>query len=241
MWYTFVEVSEMTEKEAMARCPLFEGLRGEALEDAVAYFGGRRAVYRKGDAVVRLGEPMNRFGLVLSGSVQVIRVDAAGQHLIMAEASAGDTFGESLCFLGVEDEPVHVVAAASKTVVLLMRCDALRAPGEDAGQAALRSRFIAMLARRTLAMNRRIQILSKHSLREKLVAFLNYEAERHGARAFTLPFSRTDLSAYLGAHRSSLTRELMQMEAESLLTLDKRHVTLSEDAFPLAERQKEEE
>ncbi len=220
----------MTEKEAMQRCPLFHTLQGDELARAVAFFDGRRALYRKGDAVVRIGSPMRRFGLVLSGGIQVIQADAGGEHIIMAEASAGDTFGESLCFLQAEEAPVYVVSTG-KTTILWLSCDNVRAAQADPDAIALRNRFIAMLARRTLSMNDRIQVLSKHSLREKLLAFFVQLARRSGERSFTLPFSRTDLAVYLGAHRSSLTRELGRMEADGLIAMDGRRILLK-DRFP---------
>ena len=89
----------------------------------------------------------------------------------------------------------------------------------------LRRRFTAMLAQRTLAMNDRIQILSRHGLRARLITFFSQYARRWG-RQFTVPFDRASLAAYLGVDRSALSRELSRMQADGLLRLHKNQFTL---------------
>ena len=55
--------------------------------------------------------------MVLSGVVQACMDDVEGNRVIMAEVTAGNTFGESLCFLGIQDSPVYVYASEQAEVV----------------------------------------------------------------------------------------------------------------------------
>ena len=77
-----------------------------------------------------------------------------------------------------------------------------------------------MLAGRTLTMNDRIQILSRPTLRGRLVAFFSQYVRRVG-RSFAIPFDRADMAAYLGTDRSALSRELGRMQKEGLLRFRK--------------------
>jgi CRP-like cAMP-binding protein len=77
-------------------------------------------------------------------------------------------------------------------------------------------------------MNDRIQILSKHTLREKLVAFFKLQADRdinNGSESKTktlnLPLDRNGMAVYLGVDRSSLSRELSKMKSEGLIDFNK--------------------
>ena len=83
-----------------------------------------------------------------------------------------------------------------------------------------------MLARRTLRMNDRIQILSRGSIREKLNAFFTECARDAGSPSFDIPFDRAGMAAYLGVDRSALSRELSRMRQEGLITYQKNHFVL---------------
>ena len=81
---------------------------------------------------------------------------------------------------------------------------------------ALANRFVSALASRTLSLNQRIQILSRNTLRMKLITFLSQYAAAQGD-VFTVPFDRASMANFLGADRSALSRELSRMRKEGIL------------------------
>ena len=83
-----------------------------------------------------------------------------------------------------------------------------------------------MLARRTLQMNDRIQILSRAGIREKLMAFFTECARDAGSSAFDIPFDRAGMAAYLGVDRSALSSMLSQLQAQGVLRYRKNHFEL---------------
>ncbi|QNM05392.1 Crp/Fnr family transcriptional regulator [Qiania dongpingensis] len=197
---------------------LFQGLSGETLQYALDFFSAVPKRYEKGEFLHRVGSRMTRFGLVLSGRVQVHMDDIDGNPIIMANVTEGNTFGESMCFLEIEEEPVTICAATGVKVLWLSTEEIKRMPGGGTGNShSLTLRFITLLTEKTLAMNDRIQILSKKSLRGKLIVFFSQCAHQYGSDTFTLPFNRNEMAAYLGADRSALSRELAKMQEEGIL------------------------
>ena len=103
----------------------------------------------------------------------------------------------------------------------------LRAPSEGAGE-ALRTRFMTLMAKKALASNDRIQILSKRTLRKKLLTYFSQcVRDTGGKREFTLPFDRAGMADYLGSDRAALSRELSQMKKEGLLDFHGSHFSLA--------------
>lgn len=197
---------------------LFRGLQGPSLEYALDFWEAVPGTYRKGEFLHRPGSRLSHFGLVLSGRVQVYMDDLAGNPIIMANVTEGKTFGEALCFLGVEEEPVTIMAVTD-VKVLWLKTDTLRQEGKAAdGQAhEMVLRFIGLVTERTLAMNDRIQVLSQSTLRGKLIVFFSQCAHQYGSDCFSLPFNRNEMAAYLGTNRSALSRELSKMQEEGIL------------------------
>ena len=218
-------INEIIKKEAYKKTlldsPLFCGMNDKELCNAVNFYDGTIKSFKKGEFVQTLLSPFERFGLMLSGTVQVYCDDIDGNNMIMATVERGDTFGESLCFLSAES---HVyIQAISDAEILLLSTKGLRASDCDI---SLATRFTEMLAKRTLAMNDRIQILSKISIRQKILTLLSQYHSKTGAMEFALPFDRNDMAKYLGIDRSALSRELSKMKAEGLVDFKKNVFTI---------------
>lgn len=216
---------------ALSACPLFAGMAEEELACALRFFEARPVEYRRGDFLNRIGDALPWFGLVVEGNIQVYMDDYDGHHMIMANVGPGETFAESLCYLG-RRAPIYI-CAVSDAVVLQLSCKKLKGCAAGNGDcdgscgcggvracAAYTHRFMTMLAGRTLAMNDRIQILSRPTLRGRLITFFSQYARRSG-RSFAIPFDRADMAAYLGTDRSALSRELGRMQKEGLLRFRK--------------------
>ena len=205
-----------TYHDCLLRHRLFEGLSEEDILRALSLLEAHRRTYAKGEYLHRMGEPLLCFGVVLFGTVQVYSDDSDGHGMMMANVEAGGSFGESLAFLALPAAPVHILTATG-CEVLWLHTAALRAPSGDPFVFRLRDRFTAMLAARTLDMNDRIQILSKLTLREKLITFFAEWKRRTGKATFTVPFDRAALADYLGTNRAALSRELSHMQAAGLI------------------------
>ena len=200
---------------------LFSGLEGSELDEALRFFEARVMKYRRGEILNRLGEPLPYFGLVLEGQVQVLTDDIEGNRMIMAGVGPGGTFGESLCLLG-RDAYIYIRAVTDITVLRMTASHVNKRPGTDSS-VMLSGRFASMLAVRTLNMNNRIQILSKLSIRDKIITFLSQYADKQEQISsetkirVEVPFDREDMAVYLGTNRSALSRELSAMKRDGLL------------------------
>ena len=200
----------------LEKSPLFHGLSDADFAFALDLMEAEVREYARGEFLRHMGEESTAFGFVLSGVVGVYSDDLDGNRVLMASVEAGESFGESLCYLAHPAAPV-CIEASEDARVLFLRTAPLRHPSPDPRVFALRDRFTATLASRTLAMNDRIQILSKHTLREKLLTFFAQNCRKNRAATFQIPFDREGLALYLGCDRAALSRELSRMQKEGII------------------------
>lgn len=201
-----------------AECPLFAGLEEERLHQALKLLNASEKRYENGSVLKDADTPLQAFGLVMEGRVQVSMTDIDGNLLLLSVVTPGHTFGESLCYLQ-EDSPIRITADGDSRV-LWLHCEGLR---EDA---ELMRRFCGMLARRTLSMNDRIQAMSRPTLHDKLIAYFTQCERDTGSRSFDIPMDRAALAAWLGTERSALSRELSAMRRRGELNYRKNHFEL---------------
>ena len=77
-----------------------------------------------------------------------------------------------------------------------------------------------------LIESERVDVLSRRSIREKLLCYFNQLAEKEGSRTFQLPFSLSMLADYIATDRSAMMRELKRLKEEGVLRSEGRRITL---------------
>ena len=61
--------------DVLAGCPLFDGVERADITAMLGCLDGRAVEVRKGEAVFNEGDPARFMGIVLAGSVQILRYD----------------------------------------------------------------------------------------------------------------------------------------------------------------------
>lgn len=204
-------------------CRLLDGLDEKELSRALAFLDAHEAYYEKGAFLHRAGEPFHFFGILLSGALSVFMEDIEGARMIMAAVVPGECFGESLAYLAVREPQIYVEATEGSRVLW---CSVARLRTHGAEASLLYARFTAMLAEKMLASNDRVQVLSKTTLRRKLMTLFTQYVRRGGSHTFTLPFDRAGMAAYLGSDRSALSRELSAMQKEGYIRYEGNRFTV---------------
>ena len=81
------------ELAVLQKNPLFTGLDREELGRMLSAMQAEKTRCERGELLQPAGKPVRRFGLVLSGAVQVFVDDIEGNRMIMAEVAPGHSFG----------------------------------------------------------------------------------------------------------------------------------------------------
>ena len=209
------------DKGLLGRTRIFAAMSERELDDALKYLFAREAAYRKGQQLISIGDPIGDFAVVESGAVQVSSYDINGNRMIMNTVTRGKTFAESLAVTGTEESPICAQALEDTRVVWLRAEPIRRNIGDTPLHAKIVANFIGEIAHKCLGMNERIQILSKRTIREKVITYLSQLSETRRRAEFTIPFDRQDLASYLGVERSALSRELSRMARDGLISFRK--------------------
>ncbi len=220
------------ELEILRSCPLFQGIEAQNLGEMLACLNAKRIFKAKNEVVFQEGDPADCVGVVLSGALQIEKIDFYGNRSIVDRIAPAQIFGESFAFSGVETMPVRCVAT-EPSEILLLECS--RIVHTCCNACAFHSRMILNLLRvvaaKNLAFNQKIAILSRRTTREKLMTYLLDQAKRCGSASFTIPFDRQGLADYLGVERSALSAEIGRLRADGVLESDRSRFILHPEAW----------
>jgi CRP/FNR family cyclic AMP-dependent transcriptional regulator len=102
--------------ESLSRSPLFKDWSWEELDTLSTYMAGYRA--KPGDLLFEEGDDGDAMGLLLSGQIEVRKLDAAGAAQFVTHIVAGRTFGEMAAIDG-EKRSASCIATEACVLALL--------------------------------------------------------------------------------------------------------------------------
>ena len=187
-----------------------------------------RAVSRKlsaGEYIFRQGEVPQMIFLLQEGEVGLVKDFASGKRNLLYTVVAGDVFGEAFLFAGQSHYWYDAVA--------MNGCSVLQIPWkffygfcENAcGHHQMITRnLLEILAGRNFSMTKKLHLLSSTSLKEKLAIYFLENADAKGR--VRLSMNRENFADFLGVARPSLSRELMNMQKEGLIEVDKEEIRI---------------
>lgn len=184
--------------------------------------------YRKDICLIRPQQKVSRFGILLSGKVNITHIFMEGGYSLISSLRPGEILGADLIFTRSQRSPYHAVTAADTRIAYFPGELATR-PGmlPDIWRAELTRQLAAWISNGNIKKEYRLAILSQKGLRERILMFLTLQASRRQTTSFAIPFSREELAAYLCVNRSALSRELSLMQEEGLITFQKNHFRLN--------------
>ena len=74
--------------------------------------------------------------------------------------------------------------------------------------------------------NKRINIITKKTIRNKLLEYFNTNSYGHQKKYVYLPFNLTKLADYLSVDRTAMSRELKSLKDEGFIEINKKRITL---------------
>lgn len=213
--------------DVLKKCPLFNGIKEEKLGDMLLCLSAKEKSFKKGDTVLAEGDSASVFGIVLKGSVQLIRIDYYGNRSILASLGPGQLFGEAFACASLKALPIDITVKED-TVILLIDASDITKPCKKA--CAFHSQLIlnllSIVSRKNLLLHQKIEITSKRSTREKLLTYLFIQAKQAESNTFSIPYNRQELSDYLGVERSGLSVQISKLQHEKVLKCKRNVFTL---------------
>ena len=166
----------------------------------------------------------NMIGIVLSGYMQIIRTDYNGNRTIIEELTENDVFGTTISSL--TDECEIITKEDTKIVII----DFNNILNDVENNLSYYKQFIKNLLEiysdKINTKNERIEILTKKTIRDKLLEYFKIVSKRNNSKKIYLTMTYIELADYLAVDRSAMTRELKNLSEEGFIKREEKKITL---------------
>lgn len=209
----------------MGKKTLFDSIVEQDVKKLLNTFQCRKVSYKKERTIVSNLTNTNMICIVLEGQVDLIRYDYNGNRTILEELSTDDVFGE--VFSADNSNDIAVIAKTNCEIMFLDYPSIIKGwKKNNASHEQFIENMLNMITRKIIEKNERIEVLTKRSIREKLLSYLENIKRKKISNTFTLPLSYTDLADYLSIDRSAMMREIKKLKEEGFIDTKGKKVTM---------------
>ena len=181
--------------------------------------------YQKGVNIAYLFKDKESIGLVISGSLDIIRIDYNGTRTIIETIFEEEILGTSLTSLLSND---YEIITREDTKILWLDYNVILGINDikySYYNQFIKNLLMIALEKNTLK-NERIEILTQKTIRNKLLEYFRIEALKNRSKIIYLKSTWQDLADYLAIDRCAMTRELKYLKEEGFISVKGRVITL---------------
>ena len=196
----------------MKQIGAFDNITSDEIQKLLKCFDATIISYKKDTTVLSNVSNTTLVGIIIKGSANVIRYNYNGTRNIIEELEEGDIFGS---FSSSDSDDIYIVTKTDSKITmfsydkLINRCHN-NCPYHN----KLIDNMYQIFGQKLRKNSERIEILSKKTIREKLLSYFNQLSQKQISKNIILPFSLTDLADFLSIDRSAMMREMKNMKEE---------------------------
>lgn len=204
----------------LKKSPLFVGLSPQELDHFIACKKPIVRTFYARDIIFAEDSYIKEIGVIITGEVLISKTDYYGNENIILHLKEADSFGEAIALAQHEPSRVNVIAKTQTVIAFfdinqfITGCQVFCNYHQK-----INENLLQVLAKKLIELHKKVDTLSKRSIRDKLLEYLNYcpKVEKNIA---LIPFSRQELANYLNVDRSALSREMKAMIDEKIIKVE---------------------
>lgn len=202
----------------LKNCALFRKIEEKELANLMTCLGAGVKSFHTDEYIFFTGDVIGAVGIVISGMVEVMKENLAGNKHIVAFLGPADMFAEGIVCTAKRVSPVTVRVKDDAKVLFIPYERIIRSCGNSCTfHISLIQNMMVVLGEKNVNLNRKLELLTLKGMREKLAYYLINESNEKGSKMFQIVLNRTELADFLNVSRTSMCRELTRMKDEGLV------------------------
>lgn len=203
--------------------PFFRGISPEELEQIFSRISYSVKSFSKGQTIAQREDEIKNLCIVVEGVVKGEMVDFTGKILKVEEIQAPQPLAHAVMFSNANRFPVDVVALVDCKILFIPKSDVLRLLQSNV---IILNNFLNAVSNRAHFLTNKLWFLSFKTIKEKVAHYLLSLAKSETRTTIILPKTHQELAEFFGVTRPSLARVFAEMEAEGIITVNRKEITI---------------
>ena len=200
----------------MKELSIFKNMNDEEIAILLKNIEARKIFFNKDELIFSNLYDNDLTGIIIYGSANIIKYDHDGNRIIIDNLEGNSIFGKPFIY---HDKDISIVSS-SESLILFVDYNLL------INNPIIINNIINIMSHEISKMNERIELLSKKTIREKLLSYFNMISKKKNRKTFNIPITYIELADFLSIDRSAMMRELKKMKSEKIIIVNEKKITL---------------
>ena len=200
----------------MKELSIFRNMSEEDILNHLKNIGARKLYFNKDELIFNNLCDNDLTGIIIYGSANVIKYDFDGNRIIIDNLECNSIFGKPFMY---PDKDISIISSCESLIMFVDYNLLINNP-------IIVNNIINIMSHEILNKNERIELLSKKTIREKLLSYFNMISKRKNKKTFSMSITYIELADFLSIDRSAMMRELKKMKNEKIITVNEKKITL---------------
>jgi CRP-like cAMP-binding protein len=204
---------------------IFEGISNKNKRKLLKTLGADTLHYKKDTSVIRLFKDDNIINFIVKGNVKVVLNTINGNQIITEDLSDGDVFSSTINY--IDENETDAIVTEDTEIISMNQKDIIdfKDNSKSYYNIFIKNLFIIM-TKKISERNERIQILTKKTIRYRLLEYFEIMRKKNNSLNIYLPYNYIDLAAYIAVDRSAMSRELSNLKDEGFINIKGKKITI---------------
>ncbi len=209
----------------LSNSKLFYNIKEKDIEMFLMFMSENRKKYSKNTILFHEGDNVEELMFVVSGKLEIVKYNYSGQKSILLNLKKGDFFAEAVAFSKGKVSPVTVEVVSDCEIISISASKLINNNISPEFSIQLMSNLLEISFDKSFALNKKIEILSQRTIRDKFLTFLDLECKYKKTNKIKLPFTKQALASYLEVDRTALFRVMKQLQDEGVIEINDKEIT----------------
>jgi len=203
--------------ETVKECTIFKNFSIDEIIEIFSVISFYEKDYKKNDIILAENTKVEYFGIITNGKIALSNFDYFGNRNILNVFEKGDSFAEALVSLEIQI-PHEVISLTDSSIVWIE----YKSLSKSLYYQKILNNLLNIISTKNLILNKKLQILSKRTTREKILEYLSNQKKALSLDSnFEINLNRNEMADYLALDRSNLSRELGKLKKEGIIDFEK--------------------
>ena len=198
-------------------CPICRNIPENERESFFNELNITTKTFKKGEWIAYQGDTVRALYILLKGSVKAEMISESGTVLNIETIHAPNPLAPAFLFAEKNHFPVDVVALEDVEIVMISKESIMKQLAHD--EKFLHG-FMTFNSNRIYFLSERLKLLSTKTIKGKLAQYI---LARTHKMCFTMDMSQTILAEYFGVTRPSLSRCIVEMTDDEIISLKRKN------------------
>ena len=180
--------------------------------------------YTKNLKILSINRGENYIAIVDSGYIQIVQNDYNGEQFISDRLYEGSVFGPMFSIINNECD---IITKEDSRVTIIDYDEIIN--NTDVNNVFYKQfiqNLLMIVSEKIKEKNERIKIITKKTIRNRLLEYFKLASNYNTNKTIYLPFSITELAEYLAIDRCAMSRELKNLKEEGFISIKNRKISL---------------